>query len=255
MNNKIYRYALIYLILMQTAFCDTITLIADEWCPYNCEANSQSPGYMIEVAKKVFTKEGHEVIYLTGLSWEDAIVKSRNNEYNAIVGAARVDAPDFIFPENEIGISQMSFIINAQSTWSYNGLESLEEVKLGAIVDYSYNEEIDAYIQKNKDDYDKVQLISGNKALSHNMQKLLRGMISTLIDDTCVIKYFFKSNEFTNPFKFIEVTAPSKSYIAFSPKNDKSQEYANILSKGIERLRENGELEIILQKYGLDDWK
>jgi polar amino acid transport system substrate-binding protein len=49
--------------------------------------------------------------------------------------------------------------------------------------------------------------------------------------------------------------APSKIYIAFSPANHKSKEYARILSEGIVSLRASGELKEILGKYGLDDWK
>jgi polar amino acid transport system substrate-binding protein len=44
-------------------------------------------------------------------------------------------------------------------------------------------------------------------------------------------------------------------YIAFSPGNPKSQEYAQILSKGIQQLRASGELATILKKYGMSDWK
>ena len=250
-----FRYVFSIILFTQIAFCDTITLVADEWCPYNCVAGSKNPGYMIEVAQKIFHEAGHKVVYITGPSWEVAIEQSRNNEYNAIVGAAKDDAPDFIYPQNEIGIAQMAFLIHSTSPWQYTGLDSLSHVKLGAITDYTYNEEIDEYIQQHKNNPTKVQLVSGNHALDYNMQKLTRGTISTLIDDTAVIKYYFKSKQLTNPFKFVNIDAESKSYIAFSPKHNKSEEYATILSAGIDQLRKSGELNTIMQKYGLSDWK
>lgn len=250
-----FRYLFSIMIFTQIAFSDTITLVADEWCPHNCAPGSKSPGYMIEIAQKVFNKTGHKVKYITGPSWKVAIEKSRNNEYNAIVGAAKDDAPDFIYPKNEIGIAQMAFLIHSTSLWQYKGLDSLSQVRLGAIMDYSYNEKIDAYIEQYKDNPAKVQLVSGNLALFYNIQKLSQGLISTLIDDAAVIKYYFKRKELTNPFKFVDANAASKSYIAFSPNHPKSQEYAAILSNGIDQLRKSGELNTIMQKYGLSDWK
>ena len=44
-------------------------------------------------------------------------------------------------------------------------------------------------------------------------------------------------------------------YITFSPNIAKSKEYAEILTKGIRRLKDSGELEKILSKYGLTYWK
>ena len=33
------------------ATAETVTLRADVWCPFNCEPDAASPGYMIEIAK------------------------------------------------------------------------------------------------------------------------------------------------------------------------------------------------------------
>jgi len=250
-----FKFFFLFFIYAQISFSDTITLVADEWCPHNCAEDSKDPGYMIEVAKKIFNKAGHTLVYITGCSWEVAIEKSRNGKYNGIVGAAKGDAPDFIYPKNEIGISQMAFLIHSINAWKYTGIDSLSQVKLGAITSYSYNDEIDTYIQQYKDNPAKVQLVSGNLALYYNMQKLTRGMITTLIDDTAVINYYFKSRNLKNPFKFVNVDAETKSYIAFSPYYLKSQEYATILSDGIDQLRQSGELNTIMKKYGLRDWK
>jgi len=52
-----------------------------------------------------------------------------------------------------------------------------------------------------------------------------------------------------------DVVKPSKLFIAFSPKNPKSQEYAKLLSEGTAALRASGELRKILAKYGLSDWR
>ena len=45
-------------------------------------------------------------------------------------------------------------------------------------------------------------------------------------------------------------------YTVFSPATPaKSKQYAQILVKGIEKLRQTGNLDKILAKYGLEDWE
>ena len=47
----------------------------------------------------------------------------------------------------------------------------------------------------------------------------------------------------------------AKIYLAFSPKNPKSKSYARLISKGIIEMRASGDLQKILDKYGMRDWK
>ena len=64
-------------LLAQTAAptAKTITLAADEWCPYNCaEEDKAKPGYMIEIAQAILGKAGYTVEYKT-MAFQRAIVK------------------------------------------------------------------------------------------------------------------------------------------------------------------------------------
>jgi ABC-type amino acid transport substrate-binding protein len=44
-------------------------------------------------------------------------------------------------------------------------------------------------------------------------------------------------------------------YIGFSPENPNSQVHADIFDRGINAMRENGELKRILTLYGAEDWE
>lgn len=48
---------------------------------------------------------------------------------------------------------------------------------------------------------------------------------------------------------------PTENFIAFSPVNPKSREYAAILDRGMAEMRASGRLRQILQRYGVKDWK
>ena len=244
---------LISLIVYSTsATADTITIVADNWCPYNCEPNSLEPGYGIEISEHVFEVAGHEVKYEI-LPWDAAIQKVREGKYNSVIGASKEDAPDFVFPEEEFGISKVVFFAKKGSSWRFEGLQSLSKVKIGLVKNYSYGQELDKFFQENQN---MVQYAYGDDPYSINIKKLLEGKIDVTVEDPYVILLKAKRMGVGDQIiKVGEFGSGQKLYIAFSPVITKSKEYAAILTKGIKKLRDSGELDKILAKYGLEDWK
>jgi polar amino acid transport system substrate-binding protein len=91
----------------------TMTIVADEWCPYNCKPDGEKSGFLIDIARKIFEKHGHGVVYQT-MPWEQAINKTRSGDFDALVGAAPEDAPGFIFPKLEQGWPQIQFYVRGE---------------------------------------------------------------------------------------------------------------------------------------------
>ncbi len=233
---------------------DQVTIVSDEWCPINCAPGSEAPGIMVEVAELIFKKAGHSLVYKQ-VPWERAVMETRKGNYNGIIGAYTGDAPDFVFPENEQAVIGNSFFVRQDSTWTYNGILSLDKVSIGVIRGYDYGEEINKYIKKNHGS-DKVQLNGGETALEKNIKKLLIGRIDAVLENKYVFEYKASQMKAADKIKPAGVAVkPEKAYVAFSPANPKSKEYAEILSKGMVAIRESGDLAKILQKYGLQDWK
>jgi polar amino acid transport system substrate-binding protein len=243
-----------FFLITLLSWSDIISLRADVWEPYNGEPDSEMPGYMIEIAQIVFKKAGHEIDYAV-LPWSRAVELARIGTVNAIVGALKGDAPDFVFPDREAGVSKQGFYILPVSKWAYTGIKSLESQTLGAIADYSYGEDVDEYIAKFKKDNKKIQLVHGETALETNIKKLERGRITVIIEDEAVMDNYLAKTGRTNKLVKAGTAASEMLYIAFSPSLSKSANYAKILSNGIDELRKSGELEKILKKYGLIDWR
>ncbi len=236
------------------ANADHITLASDDWCPINCTPETEKPGYMVELARHIFEKAGHTVEYKM-VPWERAIAESRKNKYSAIIGAYIGDAPDFVFPKNEQALIGNSFFASKESTWTYKDLSSLSKVKIGVIKGYDYGEEMNLYIKENNKTA-KVQVVAGETALELNIKKLLKGRIDAILESEFVFNYKVSQMGFKEKIKSAgQAVEPEKTYIAFSPANPKSKEYAKILSDGMEQIRKSGELKKILNRYGLDDWK
>ena len=243
---------ILILMFMSILKADEIVIGADNYCPINCEPNSEKPGYMIEVAEVLFEKAGHKLVYKT-IPWTRALKLTRAGKINGVVGASYRD--DMVFPKNELGVITNSFFTKVNSTWKFIDISSLSKIKLGVISNYMYGEKLDKYIKEYKGSL-SVQQIGDNGALLQNIKKLQNSRIDTLVEATPIFWYTVLQLGLQNQFKSVgKLELADKIYIAFSSKNEKSKEYADILSKGIEDLRESGELKTILAKYGLKDWK
>lgn len=231
------------------ARAETITLVADEWCPYNCAPGDEKPGFLVEVVKAIFEPQGFTVDYRT-VPYARAIRDTRAGRYTAILGAIRSEAPDFVFPAGTGFQAGTRAFVKAGSAWRYDGPKSLENVTLGVILDYSYGERTDAYIKANRSNEKRVQLSTGEDALEKNVAKLLQGRVSVLLEDPAVMRYFLARTNQTDAVANAGVLEDTEVFIAFGPGDPHAAEHAKTLSEGLERMRASGELARILARYG-----
>ena len=70
-------------VVMPRAHAEQILIAADRWCPFNCEPGPELPGFMVEVAQRVFAKQGYDVKYIE-MNWSRAIQEARKGNVNAI---------------------------------------------------------------------------------------------------------------------------------------------------------------------------
>ena len=231
---------------------ETITIRADLWCPYNCDPDSDMPGYIIEIARQIFEKAGNSVDYQI-LNWARAIEETRQGNFDAIVGAYKHDAPDFVFPESAQGQAVDMFYTTGDSLWRYTSSDSLAGTTIGIIKDYSYGEKLDTYIKKNPNQF---VVLHGSDVFSRNIKMLLLGRTTALIANKSVMdRHFSIERNLTGRIVEAGIATVENVYIAFSPGNPRSKIYARILSDGIATLRTSGELKKILEKYKLTDWQ
>lgn len=238
--------------VISSGHTETIALRADLWCPYNCDPDSDTPGYIIEIAHQIFEKAGHSIDYQV-LNWARAIEETRQGNLDGIVGAYKHDAPDFIFPENAQGQAVDMFYTTGNSSWRYTNPDSLAGTTIGIIKDYSYGGKLDTYIKKNSNQF---VVLHGSDVFSRNIQMLLLGRTTALIANKFVMdRHFSVEQNLIGRIVEAGVATVENVYIAFSPGNPRSKIYARILSDGIETLRTSGELKKILKKYNLTDWQ
>jgi polar amino acid transport system substrate-binding protein len=245
---------LLVLLGAASAGAATITIRADYWPPFNGEPKNVKSGYMIEVLREIFAPLGHTIDYQL-LSWDDSLEAVRQGKFNAVVGANHDDAPGFVYPAETLGVSATGFFVKSGNPWKYEGIKSLEKVRLGVIEAYSYSEELDDYIRANRNS-GRIVESSGDTALAVLIKMLQTGQVDVVAEDPSVMMF----NLMDMKVGVGEVVAGGMTeekqqlYVAFSPALPASKTYARQFDEGIRKLRRNGKLAQILFRYGLKDW-
>lgn len=236
---------------------EKITLVADVWPPYSGDAG-KSEGFMVELTKEIFSDAGIEVIYLNK-PWERAVKDVIEGKIDGAVGSNNRDIPaeHVILPYEEQAIESFDFFTHKDSTWEYKGLDSLNGNSVAITAGYTFGEVLDKKLAELKSE-GKLFTITGENPLFTAINLLEKKRVNIYIDNKFVVHYslkLLKKEATTLRHAGNQKSLDPRLYVAFSKKRPNSAKYAEILAKGTKNLRKSGKLKIILDKYGVQDWK
>ncbi len=235
---------------------EMITITGEQWPPYNSYVlNPQEPGTMFAILSAILEESDYGYHYAEK-AWARAIVDTRSGLFDALIGPGIDDAPDLVFPAEEIAYCRIAFYVRRDSDWRFTGIESLEKVNVGVLKGMTYGKLMDGYVKRHKHDKKRISMMSGQDYLARNFAKLKMGRIDATLDDGLVISHFLKRTNQTDQFTNAgEVGKGYGVHIAFSPKYPHAQKMADMVTAGVRQLRQTGRIERILAKYGAQDWK
>jgi polar amino acid transport system substrate-binding protein len=256
------KFLLISSLFSSMVFADTITLVADKWCPMNCEPNSAEEGFAVEIAKLAFKEKGYDVKYIV-LPWQRAVAEVKKNNYSGIIGASIDEGDGFLFPDNPIIFMKTRIYTNISSGFNYSGADSLKNIKIGVIGGYTYFTVLQNLINSGAKNIDSVY---GDKALELNFNKLSAGKIDVFFEASFIADYFLQKHPdvATNIIKkpvddkfkgqgdiFEEKNTYNNLYIAFSAGDKNAVKYKETLDLWMKNNQET--IIEIKRKYGILD--
>lgn len=239
--------------LAGVAAADTLTVVADDWCPYNCAPGSKTPGFGIEILKAIFEPQGIKVVY-SNLSWAEALKETKAGKYGAVIGAGTTEVTGWVFsPQDPVGISTSNAFVKKGVTWQYKGPESLAGKRVGVIEGYTYDAggKLDAWLEKNRG---AVVVASGDDALEQLLRMLLLGKVDLIFEDVLVFNLVAREMGIADKLQVAGTSFELPIFVAFSPAKAESKRYSEMFSNGLRELRKNGKLAGILKVYGVGDW-
>lgn len=238
-----------------------LTMVADNWCPFNCDPDdNQSPGFLVEIARKTFEPMGYVVDYKI-VPWTRAIEEVRAGKYNMLIAASHEETPDFVFPAGPDVSCGFDVFVREGDPFVWNGVESIKDKRIGGIQDYVYSDAINAYIDEQKPTAGKkIQILRGDSALPSNIKKLLGHRIDVLFENEAVLNYQFGNMheelaDLRLPGKPHKVGTtddkPTQCYLGFSPAIAESKLLAAKMGEVAKEMEKNGELTKLRAKYGM----
>ncbi|MDK8465678.1 transporter substrate-binding domain-containing protein [Marinobacter sp. SS13-12] len=216
----------------------TITLVGDKWCPFNCNDHPDHRGVLVEKAASALAEEGFKLEYIE-IPWSRAIISVRDGQYDAIVGTGISETPDFHFPPEPLANAHHSFFTLPTSAWEYQGLESLKDIRIGVIQDYSYGGLYEDYIKENQDNESRVVILRGDRVLPRLVEMLGLGRIDVLVAEERVLNYHFALSGQENPLRHAGLANEEALYVAFSPALDDGAEFAEALGHGMKKIEKS----------------
>lgn len=224
---------------------ETITVVADLWCPYNCTPGAGKEGIALDILRRSLT--GVEIKYQL-MDWDQAITRTRAGEFDAIIGAARSDAPDFVFPAKSFAYTRNCFYAPAKSAWKFSSYADLAKIRLGTIKAYSYGTAADEYIAAAAPE--KLMIAEGETPLKDLITALDAGKIDVLISDKNVFAYTANELGKRDNYHVDGCGEQDDIYIAFSPANkERAQQLADKVTKAIDELSKKHLMPVIYSRY------
>jgi len=239
------------------AAANVVRLRANPWCPFNCAPGDAMPGYAVEIASAALAASGDLIDYQI-MPWARTLQDTQQGLVDGALGVSHEEAqPLGLVLSPLLGYSQACFFVPKDAGWHFTDMESLKSRTLGVILGYGFGDKrLADYVDANKADQSRIRFIGGDAAVDTNLDLLLKGRVSTIVDNGDVIRYEILHRNLRDKIDEAGcLDSRTKLYIGFSPANTNSTAYAEALRVGLKRMRADGSLKKILDRYGLRDWQ
>ena len=270
---KKYRFIifLLFSIIAADPLCaeETISMVTTDFCPYVCisEKEDGRNGFVLDIFRYIFEKKGYAVKFEIQ-PWTRAL-KTYNDKgpFDGILAATKIHPINkeiAVFPETEICRYTHKFYALKDSPlvgkWKYTGVESLKNIQLGAIKDWSYSSaEVTKYVN---DGGSHVNPMYGSDLVSRNMGMLLKKHTELYVENEFMVSYFLykekkagnKKMENIVPADSVPIDEGAENSYPVFYKDKNGEKYAKIFTEGMKELR-NSKLDSIMAGYGLEDWR
>lgn len=222
-----------------------ITLATTEWPPYVSQ-NLANNGFASEVVSKAFSRAGYTVA-LNFMPWKRALWKVETGHYDAAYPAyyseerARIYALSKPFSEGPLG-----FYKRKDRDIAYQTLRDLQPYRIGVVRGYVSTSAFDAvdFLEKDTADNDM-----------QNLRKLLKGRVDLIVIDKLTAKYLINAAipEGRRQLEFLSPPlAANPLHVLFSRQTKDYERIRHDFHRGLQQILEDGTIQQILEKHGLD---
>jgi polar amino acid transport system substrate-binding protein len=225
----------------------TIVVVGDPYPPFVDPKNPQD-GLALEIIRAAYKTQGHEV-KMVFMPWARAEKGVTEGTYDVLAATWHTEARAKVLAfSTPYSASTIKFIKRKGDPFEYTGLDSLKNKRVGAVRGYAYGDSL-----ANPSSFFRDDVVD----FATNIRKLLVNHIDLTLEDEIVAK-FTLSREFPEAQGKFEFSKNALSrnllYITAGLKNPHHADLIGSFNNGFDRIKANGILDGIYQKYGLGKW-
>lgn len=233
---------------------DEITLVADYWCPYNCSVEDDDQGFLVELASRALYAYGIKINYKM-MSWHEALDAVQNGDVDGIIGISNIDGKNLLATKNPLEYSVTYAYTRTDTKWIYDGISSLNNKKLGVVMDYVLDDSINSYVMMTFPGDQKGFLIEDSAfATVESIANLIDGDSDIFVEDQRVVDYYINKHGLDAYIRKAGRVSKEKMpiYIALNRDHPKVRQYIRYLEDGIASIKATGEYNHLRLKYDMD---
>lgn len=248
---RVFVAALVLLGFLRTANAidpPVVSIAADIYCPYNCAAGTDTPGFAVELAEEAFKTLGWSVDYRE-MGWIDAVDAATVGDIDGVIAAYPDDAPGLVLPKTPILGTNVGFALPQGDPWRYRTIDDLRGRRIGLIVGYGYGEPFDSLLPTLPDD--ALTWVHGETAMTDLLDLLSRGQIDLVFDDEYVLRWKLTADIYHGLRMAPDIVAGDPVYFAFS-NSPRGQAIAAAFDAAAPALAADGVVRALARRYGLE---
>ena len=239
---------------------DQLTFAATHWCPYSCapdnpagsDHSNHKPGIISEYLTQLLGDNGIQ-LNIRFLPWSRALAEANNGAVDGLLTVVPEESGILLMPEVPITRYQDCFFVPPESSWQYQGKESLPSVRLAYIQDYGYNEPLHSYIQ-NTDNAANLFEVSGAEPSRRLVRLVQAGRADALIEEKRVTRWAQhqhqqQQREKTVALKQAGCLESKPFYVAISPQHSQAKQLIQLFNTLLSRPEHTAELQQYIDQY------
>jgi len=233
---------------------ETLRFATIDYCPFTCSPATEGgkEGFMTDILREALEPAGY-TLQIEMLPYVRAVKSVQEGVYDGIVVVGKDYAPDLVYPDEPTATQRTVFLVNAGTQWTYTGVESLAQARVGIVRGYHYvDDDLIAYLAREQRNDARVHVIHGGDTTSRGLRLLLSDRVTTFLEVEYSATYELEKRGISDQVVIAGHTRKAfEDYTGFSPHNPDAARYAQILSDSLRELRRSGRIHEILGRYGI----
>lgn len=233
-----------------------LVVVADEWCPYNCQPQAKRSGYVIELLKAAFGTRDVKVDYRI-VPWKRALMDTRAGKTGAVIAANDKEVAEYqlVIGKEPVGVARGCVFVPAASQFKYRSVQDLDRLtRVGVVGGTLYQHDFGDWLRK-PENFSKIHEVFADDASSRRMAMMMNGRLDAIFEDYTEMAFALETKGLQSEIVSAGCQTPTPLYVAFSAKDPRAQDFAATLDLEIQKMRKSGTLKKLLSPYGLEDWK